>query len=242
MPFLRRSLTAIEERLGYRFRRPELLELACTHRSYANEQGIFAHYERLEFLGDSVLGMVVSRWLYDRYPDLPEGDLSKLKSHLVSKTVLAPHAEALQLGSCLRLGVGEERSGGRTKPSLLADSMEAVFGALYLDGGLAAAETAIRAMLEQAFAAAPVTERPWLDGDPKTRLQELTQAWGRSLPEYRLTGSSGPDHNKVFAVQCWVAGEQVGQGEGPSKKLAEQRAASDALSRLAPADDGEPGA
>ena len=234
----RRPATPFEKRLGYRFRRVELLELALTHRSFANEAGAEAHYERLEFLGDAVLGMVAAEWLYERHPERPEGDLSKLKAHLVSKVVLAPFAERLELGPLLRLGVGEERSGGRTKLSLLADSMEAVFGAVYLDGGLDAARAAIRPMLEEA-AAAPTGERPAaLEGDYKTRLQEVAQARGWALPEYRLAGESGPDHSKVFQVQCHLDGGQVGSGEGPSKKLAEQRAAADALAQLAGPEGG----
>src|SRR5262245_4646754 len=132
----RRSTTALEKRIGHRFRRVELLELALTHRSFANEQGETENYERLEFLGDAVLGVVASEWLYQRFPDLPEGELSKLKAHVVSKSALAPYAEQIELGAALRLGVGEERSGGRTKLSLLADSLEALFGAVYLDAGL----------------------------------------------------------------------------------------------------------
>jgi ribonuclease III len=234
----RRTATPFEKRLGYRFRRVELLELALTHRSFANEAGAEAHYERLEFLGDAVLGVVAAEWLYARHPERPEGDLSKLKAHLVSKVVLAPWAERLDLGSALRLGVGEERSGGRTKPSLLADSLEAVFGAVYLDGGLDAAREVILPMLEEA-AAAPVGERPHaLEGDYKTRLQEVAQARGWPLPEYRLAGESGPDHSKVFQVECHLEGGQMGRGEGPSKKLAEQRAAADALSQLGGAAGG----
>jgi ribonuclease-3 len=132
------------------------------------------------------------------------------------------------LGAVLRIGVGEDRSGGRTKASLLADSMEAVFGALYLDGGLEVARKIVVPMLEMAFeerASRTVT-------DPKTQLQEVSQALGWDLPEYRLTASSGPDHNKVFVVECWLAGELGGTGEGPSKKVAEQQAAADALAKL----------
>jgi ribonuclease-3 len=227
MPFGRRDLTPLEKRFGYRFKRPALLDLALTHRSWANEQGIPEHYERLEFLGDSVLGLVTAEWLYGRHPELPEGELSKLKAQLVSRETLARHAGELDLGAALKIGVGEDRSGGRTKPSLLADSLEAVFGALYLDGGLESARKAILAMLEGALESveAAVT-------DAKTQLQEVSQALGWDLPDYRLAGSSGPDHDKTFIVECWLAGDLAGRGEGPSKKLAEQRAAADALARL----------
>lgn len=242
MGLLRRSATPLEERLGYRFRRPELLELALTHRSYSNEQGAAAHYERLEFLGDAVLGLVTAEWLYERHPDLPEGALSKRKAHLVSRSVLAPWAERLRLGEELRLGVGEERSGGRAKPSLLADSLEAVFGAVYLDGGLEKARAVIRPMLEEAHGAGEASPTSVLaTGDPKTRLQEIAQAHGWALPDYRLVGSSGPDHDKVFTVECALAGAGLAaEGSGPSKKVAEQRAAAALLASL-PAAGSEPG-
>ncbi len=228
MVFGRRPTTPLEKRLGHRFKRPDLLQLAITHRSYANEQGIPEHYERLEFLGDSVLGLVTADWLYARHPELPEGELSKLKAQLVSRTSLAQHAERLDLGPSLLIGVGEERSGGRTKASLLADSMEAVFGAIYLDAGLDDARKAILAMLEQTG-----EERTQLlHSDSKTQLQEMTQALGWDLPEYRLAGAVGPDHSKIFTVECLVGGEVAGRGEGPSKKMAEQKAAAEALNRV----------
>jgi ribonuclease III len=228
MAFGRRPATPLEERLGYRFKRFDLLSLALTHRSWANEQGIPEHYERLEFLGDSVLGLISAEWLYVRHPELPEGELSKLKAQLVSRPALARHAEKIELGPALRIGVGEDRSGGRTKASLLADSMEAVIGALFLDGGLEAARKVVESMMTAAFEERASKELT----DSKTQLQEVSQALGWVLPEYRLTAASGPDHNKVFVVECWLAGELGGTGEGPSKKVAEQRAAADALARL----------
>jgi ribonuclease-3 len=228
MVFGRRPVTPLEKRLGHRFKRLDLLQLALTHRSYANEQGVPEHYERLEFLGDAVLGLVTAQWLYERHPELPEGELSKLKAQLVSRTSLAHHAERLELGPELRIGVGEERSGGRTKASLLADSMEALFGAIYLDAGLEEAREAILAMLEETG-----DERTQLlHSDSKTQLQEMTQALGWDLPDYRLISAEGPDHNKVFTVECWVGGELAGRGEGPSKKMAEQKAAAEALVRV----------
>lgn len=236
----RRPETRLEKSLGYRFKRHELLDLALTHRSHAYERGREEHYERLEFLGDAVLGLVAAEWLYRAYPDRPEGDLSKLKSQLVNRLTLAEHARWLGLGGELLLGVGEERTGGRDKSSLLADSLEALFGAVYLDGGLAPAKRVIWSMLEQAPAisstqAAPGEGQPGLvELDAKTQLQELAQAHGWPLPEYRLTGTSGPDHSKVFAVECWLLERCAGRGEGGSKKRAEQRAAADALSRLPP--------
>lgn len=228
MIFGRRPATSLEKSLGHRFKRADLLELALTHRSWANEHGIPEHYERLEFLGDAVLGMVTAEWLYQSHPELPEGELSKRKAQLVSRPSLAHHAEKIGLGPTLRIGVGEDRSGGRTKASLLADSMEAVFGAVYLDGGLEAVRDVILPMLEEAG------EEPvqLLAADAKTQLQEVTQALGWDLPEYRLTGASGPDHSKIFTVECWVGGELAGHGEGPSKKMAEQKAAAEALAQI----------
>jgi ribonuclease-3 len=228
MAFGRRDPTALERRLGYRFKRLDLLSLALTHRSWANEQGIPEHYERLEFLGDAVLGLVSAEWLYASHPELPEGELSKHKAQLVSRDALAKHAQELELGAALRIGVGEDRSGGRTKPSLLADSMEAVFGAVYLDGGLDTARRTILAMLGSAFeerSRQAVT-------DAKTQLQEVAQALGWDLPDYRITDSLGPDHSKTFVVECWLAGALAGRGEGPSKKIAEQRAAAAALEKM----------
>jgi ribonuclease-3 len=229
MAFGRRSATPLEKRLGHRFKRPDLLELALTHRSWANEQGMPENYERLEFLGDAVLGLVTAEWLYERHPELPEGELSKLKAQLVSRASLARFAERLELGPTLRIGVGEERSGGRTKASLLADSMEAVFGAIYLDDGIDAACDAILPMLEEG---SEEGQGKLLASDSKTHLQEVTQALGWALPDYRLVASTGPDHNKVFTVECWLDGQCAGHGEGPSKKVAEQKAAADALERL----------
>ena len=220
----------LEGRLDYRFANPLYLEKALTHRSYANEQGLEGHYERLEFLGDAVLGLVTAEWLFRRFPKRPEGELSRLKASLVSARSLATYARRLQLGRSLRLGVGEERSGGRSKASLLADSMEAVFGAVFLDGGLAAARSVILHFLETLTE----EERRRQTRDFKTLLQELTQAQGWDLPEYRLAEESGPDHDKRFRLECHVLGELVGVGEGKSKKVAQQVAARAALARLDP--------
>lgn len=224
-----RSATPLEERLGHRFRRPELLVLALTHRSYANEQDLPGNSERLEFLGDSVLGALTAEWLFERHPELPEGELSKAKSVLVSERSLADHAAALELGKVLRLGVGEERSGGREKPSLLADALEAVFGALWLDGGLDAARLAVRRFLDGTVAARGGTE----EGDAKTRLQEVLQSRGLERPSYRVVAEEGPDHQKRFEVECLVEEKVAGRGSGRSKKSAEQQAAAAALAEIA---------
>lgn len=202
--------------------------MAISHRSWVNEQGKGEHYERLEFLGDSVLGLLAAEWLYQKHPDLPEGELSRLKSYLVSAAVLGRFALQIDLGSALRVGVGEDRSGGRSKRSLLADSMEAVIGAVYLDGGLKPARELVLAILEGADAEKPKEAL----GDAKTMLQELAQARGWELPEYRVVVESGPDHRKVFGIECWLQGELAGTGEGEAKKAAEQRAAAMAVEWL----------
>ncbi len=219
----------IARRLGYSFRDPSLLELALTHRSWANEQDSDEHYERTEFLGDAVLGLVVAEQLYRLYPQASEGELSKLKSQLVSEPMLARWAEDLALGEALLLGVGERRSGGHRKPSLLADVMEAVLGAVFLDGG---------------FAAAAGVTSPWLSdvigsgmnglpqADAKTALQERLQAAGQGLPVYHHVREEGPDHRKQFFVECWLGDRCLGKGSGATKKRAEQRAAFMALEQL----------
>lgn len=220
-----RSKTPLEQRLGYRFRRIELLEQALTHSSLANERGTADHSERLEFLGDAVLGLVAAGWLYESRPDLPEGALSKLKAHLVSSRALVGYAGALGVGESLQLGVGEERSGGRTKESLLADALEAIFGAAYLDGGLAAAEKIIVPLLAGEIAAKPRLH----EADSKTRLQELVQGRGWELPEYRLMSETGPDHQKTFTVLCRLGDHTTANAQGRTKKQAEQAAAAAVL-------------
>lgn len=218
---------ALEAALAYTFRDRELLLRALTHRSFSNERGEGGNYERLEFLGDAIFGLITSRWLYDRQPELPEGELAKLKSHLVSATVLAAHAQTIALGQVLRLGIGEDRSGGRRKISILADAMEALFGAAYLDGGLPAARQVIEPIILAAYERFEASH-----SDAKTRLQELAQAQRLGLPEYVLVEASGPDHDKLFRVECRIGGELFGGGAGKSKKTAEQVAARAALIRL----------
>jgi len=223
----RRAPTALERLLGHRFRDRGLLDAALTHRSFAHERGEAEHYERLEFLGDAVLGLLAAERLYREHPDEPEGELSKRKGFLVSRPVLAGRAEELGLGEALRLGVGEERSGGREKASLLADALEALIGAVYLDGGLAAARKVVDPLLT-----AGGTRPAHGARDPKTRLQEVAQGRGWALPEYRLLDASGPDHAKRFRVECRLQGEPAGVGEGRTKKAAEQDAAAAALEEL----------
>lgn len=221
-------LDDLETALGHHFARRELLEAALTHRSYSNERGEGENYERLEFLGDSVLGLVAAEWLFARLGNRPEGELAKLKSFLVSAGVLGRHAQGLGVGELLKLGVGEDRSGGRQKRSILADAMEALFGAVFVDAGFEAARTVVVPVLE---AAAEEHERI-AKSDAKTVLQERAQAAGVGLPSYQLVGEAGPDHQKRFLVECWLGGRKIGSAEGGSKKQAEQRAALAALEAL----------
>lgn len=214
--------------LGWDFHDPSLLELALTHRSYCAEQGIDASNERLEFLGDSVLGFAVTTFVYETYPQLPEGELAKLRAVVVSSETLARIANDIDLGAALRLGKGEDASGGRAKSSILADAMEAVIAAVYLDGGLDAARQVILGVLEGAIreqAAGPG------GGDYKTRLQELAAQLLDQLPRYQVR-HEGPDHSKRFFASVLLRGEIWGTGEGRSKKSAEQAAAREAWERL----------
>jgi ribonuclease-3 len=220
--------SSLEEVLGYVFTRPELLVKALTHRSYSNERGDEMNYERLEFLGDAVFGLVTSHWLFELYPDQPEGELAKLKGFLVSAPVLAHHADTIDVGERLLLGVGEQRSGGSAKASILADAMEALFGAIYIDGGYEAVRPVIEPILENALQ----NRSRYRNVDAKTALQEYAQGRKLGLPHYRLTEESGPDHHKLFTVDCCLAGEVVGSAAGHSKKLAEQGAAATALVTL----------
>ena len=222
------DLAALEADLHYRFTDPKLPRLALTHASFSNERGEGSNYERLEFLGDSVLGLVASQWLYQRYEAEPEGKLSKLKGYLVSAPVLADYARSIGLGEKLLLGIGEARSGGRKKASLLADVVEALLGAIFLDGGLEPARQVIERVLERALEQRATLQH----SDAKTRLQELTQGAGLGLPSYEMLSESGPDHDKRFRVEVSLDGRAVGAAEGKSKKAAEQAAAADALQRM----------
>jgi ribonuclease-3 len=217
-------LERLQVSLGHRFRDPELLRTALTHRSAAHERGD-AHYERLEFLGDAVLGLVAAEWLFGTLPEEAEGRLARLKSYLVSARALADWARELGVGGVLVLGAGEERSGGRDKQSLLADALEAVLGAVYLDGGLDAVRAVVRPRLEPTIEREPQVQRQ----EAKTMLQEALQARGEPLPEYRLAEELGPPHERTFRVECWVGERFLGAGEGGTKKAAERAAAVQAL-------------
>ena len=219
-------MEALEERLQYRFRDPERLNTALTHSSYANEHHCPSN-ERLEFLGDGVLGMVTAAHLYRNYPELPEGRMTKLRAELVCEQSLWEAARRLELGEYIRLGRGEEQTGGRQRASILADCVEAVIAAIYLDGGLDSAKSFIDRIILSKLADGPAPAT-----DFKTELQELVQQTpGRSVG-YQLTGESGPDHDKRFTAAVRLGDETIGSGEGRTKKEAEQMAARAALERL----------
>jgi ribonuclease-3 len=217
----------LQARLGLEIRQ-ELLELAFTHRSFAYENGLIETNERLEFLGDSVLGLVVTEELYLRYPDLDESRLSPLRSGIVNMRALADIARSLELGQYMRIGKGEEVTGGRDKNSLLADSLEALIGAIYLSHGFAESQRVVGKLISETMENAK-DRGAGLDG--KTALQELAAARKISAPEYQIS-ESGPDHDKTFVATAVVGGEAIATGEGKSKREAEQIAARIAYEKL----------
>lgn len=221
----------LEKKLNYAFRDHTLLEEALCHSSYANEHRAerLRSNERLEFLGDSVLGFVTAEFLFTQHPDLPEGDLTRIRAALVCEQSLYEVARKLNLGAYLRLGRGEESGGGRTRTSILADATEAVFAAVYLDGGIAAASALIHRVLLDAEREEVVEERR---RDYKTALQELVQRQADQVLLYRMVGEQGPDHAKTFAAEVLLNGAPIGSGSGRSKKEAEQAAARDALEKM----------
>jgi ribonuclease-3 len=230
-----------EERLGYKFSTRELLERALTHSSAVPElRGAGADEavstllprdnERLEFLGDAVLELLTSEHLLVVFPEWSEGQLSKSRARIVNASSLESAARRLRLGEHLRLGRGEEKTGGREKQTLLADAFEAVVAAVYLDGGLVAARDVLRRVLFDE--ALEQRGERISESDRKSALQELLQGRGRAPAEYRVAGESGPDHQKVFLIEVWIDGECMATGEGSTKKEAEQRAARSALDRL----------
>ena len=222
-------MKTLETKLGYQFQNPKLLDHALTHSSYANEHhlGSISSNERLEFLGDSVLGMIVADHLYRTFPDLPEGDLTRIRANLVCEGSLVLVAKEWDLGRYLKLGKGENACGGRSRPSILADAVEAVLAAVFLDGGLAHDRDIIQRFLLDRMEQVNRASR-----DHKTYLQELVQRKSGQVLSYELTGESGPDHNKTFQMQVLLNGQPIGQGTGHSKKEAEQAAANAAIERL----------
>ena len=224
-------LTKLEQGLGYTFRNKALLENALTHSSYANEnrERHLPDNERLEFLGDSILGFVVAEYLYRNFPDKPEGELTRIRADLVCERNLAEAAATIELGSYLLLGHGEEQGGGRKRDSIVSDAMESVIAASFMDGGFAAAKEIIdRLILSNIPKGRP------RNFDYKTAFQELVQRKKDQQIHYELTGESGPDHDKHFEVEVLLNGKAVGHGVGSSKKPAEQAAAEAAIEALFP--------
>jgi len=240
------QLEALEEALGYHFQDRALFTQALTHCSHRTEGGgsptstasdVSADNERLEFLGDAILGFLVSEALYELGGNLCEGKLSRIKSNLVSARHLYQVAKQLELGSYLRLGPGEEKTGGREKKAILANAVEALVAAVFLDGGLEAARQLVRRLLLPELGPEGVE---WLArADYKSALQEYLQGRGELAARYALLATQGPEHRKLFKVAVWVGDECVGEGEGPSKKAAEQQAAQRALTRLREAETAE---
>ena len=221
----------LEDAIGYRFKNISLLQNALTHSSYANERwhDSLKSNERLEFLGDSILGMVVAEHLYRNFPNRPEGELTRMRADMVCERALARVAEQISLGQHLLLGNGEEQGGGRGRDSILADAVESVIAACFLDGGMDAARGFInRFVLED------VPVRKLRNADYKTALQELVQQKKNQVLSYELVGEEGPDHNKTFRVSVSLNGKIVGEGTGSSKKRAEQDAAHGAIQALFP--------
>ena len=221
----------LEAALGYRFSNISLLQNALTHSSFANERwhNSLLSNERLEFLGDSILGMLVAEYLYRNFPDRPEGELTRMRADMVCEKTLASVAARIHLGDHLMLGHGEEQGGGRSRDSILADAVESVIAACFLDGGIEAAQRFIRTFI---LVVVPVSQMH--NADYKTKLQELVQQKKNQVLSYTLTGESGPDHDKHFTVAVSLNGGMVGQGEGRSKKRAEQEAARTAIRNLFP--------
>ena len=225
------QLSVLQRRLGYSFRNIELLDTALTHRSYANEGPRRSpHNERLEFLGDAVLGLVLSEQYYRELPEANEGELSKIRSRLVSASHLAKMARILELGAYLHLGKGEVSTGGRHKASLLANAFEALMGAIFLDGGYAAASEFIQKLFTREM-------DPYLDF--KSQFQEFVQRTKRQIPSYQVIREDGPEHQKIFEVAVSIQGSEVAIGVGTSKKNAEQQAAKNGLTAVQSSWDGQ---
>lgn len=219
----------LETAIGYRFRNITLLQNALTHSSYANERwhNSLMSNERLEFLGDSILGMVVAEYLFRTFPDRPEGELTRMRADMVCEKTLASVAAHIELGRHLMLGNGEEQGGGRSRDSILADAVESVIAASFLDGGMDAARQFI-----QKFVLVEVPVKQLHNADYKTALQELVQQKKNQTLSYALVGESGPDHDKRFEVEVSLNGRVIGTGSGSSKKRAEQMAAQNALNQM----------
>lgn len=218
--FNQEKLKELERKIGYQFKKKELLKQALTHSSFSNEQKInkFANYERLEFLGDAVLELLSSRFFFDNYPEMSEGEMTRRRSSMVCEPALAFCARDISLGEYILLGKGEEATGGRKRDSIISDVMEAVLGAIYLDGGLAEADQFVKKYILSDL------ENKQLFFDSKTILQEKVQKAGKEL-SYVLLSETGPEHDKIFTVEAVIDEKIVGTGQGRNKKSAEQQAA-----------------
>lgn len=228
---------SLEVRLHLKFKNPTLLRQALIHTSYLNENpGIdVGSNERMEFLGDAALGVVVAQQLYLEYPDVDEGKLTELRAHLVRRDTLARAASRLQLGDFLQLGRGEDAAGGRKRPTNMARTYEALVGAIFLDSGIGKVRAFVKRSLGEELAGLRKGGMPY---DPKSKLQEVAQSRWQTTPSYKLLHTEGPDHARRFTVQVMVAGRSVGVGEGRSKQMAEKQAAQHALDEIEP-DEGE---
>lgn len=220
------NIEAFEKAIGYSFKDKELIKIALTHSSYANENKLPRDNERLEFLGDSVLGFITAEYLFSEYKSRPEGELTKLRAAVVCEKSLFKFAEKISLGDYIYMGKGEENSGGRNRPSIVSDAFEAVIAAMYLDGGIDVVKDYILSFISEAV------KREANFKDNKSLLQEIIQKNKGSTISYEEIGESGPDHEKVFKFVVKINGEIVGTGEGRSKKEAEQAAAGDALEKI----------
>ena len=225
-------LPDLENLLGYVFKNPHLLNQALTHRSFVNEHEgeHFRNNESLEFLGDSVLGFLISSRIFQHYPELTEGELSKIKAYLVSAANLVQLAESIHLGDYIRLSRGEEKTGGRTKRAIVVDAYEAIIGAIYLDGGVEAAASFMGRQIDSFLDGLDLKQLTY--GDFKSALQEQLHNLGRPEPVYRVVNEIGPDHRKTFVVQVMIHGEVVAESSGRTKKEAQQSAAHIALQAL----------
>ena len=225
--------TLLEEKIGYQFINRDLIERALIHSSYSNETGVRNHHllcnERLEFLGDSVLSIITSNYLYKSFTDCPEGELTRMRAEVVCEKALSGYATEIGLGDYLLLGVGEEKNNGRQRKSILADAFEALLAAIYLDAGERGLDEIRRFLLPMIKDAVEKNNDALLHADAKTELQQLTQVSDGATPTYCITGESGPDHAKIFEVEVKLNSNVIGHGKGRSKREAEQNAAREAL-------------
>lgn len=228
------NIARFEQKIGYVFKNVELIERALTHSSYSNEMGIKNHHvfcnERLEFLGDSVLSIITSRYLYQKFSDCPEGELTRMRAEVVCERALSGYAESIELGSFLYLGIGEEKNDGRHRKSILADAFEALLAAIYLDAGERGMETVEGFLLPFIVKEIEnIASHRGFNGDAKTLLQQFVQQAEGDFLEYVVVGESGPDHMKTFSVEARLNSNVIGRGQGRSKREAEQNAAHEAL-------------